>query len=69
MQAATSPAAVPSSSSSGVQPQRRVVVTGMGVVSPVGHEVDTFYNSLLEGKSGVELIESFDTGELDTGVG
>ena len=42
-----------------------MVVTGMGVVSPLGHEVDTFYNSLLEGKSGVDLIESFDTGELE----
>jgi 3-oxoacyl-(acyl-carrier-protein) synthase len=30
------------------KPERRVVVTGMGVVSPVGHDVDTFYNNLLE---------------------
>lgn len=67
MQAATSQAAV-HSSSSGEGPQRRVVVTGMGVVSPLGHEVDTFYNSLLEGKSGVDLIESFDTGDFTTKI-
>ncbi|GAB4823522.1 hypothetical protein N2152v2_010568 [Parachlorella kessleri] len=40
----------------------------MGVVSPLGHEVDTFYNSLLEGKSGVDLIESFDTGDFTTKI-
>ncbi len=48
--------------SSTERPQRRVVVTGMGVVSPVGHDVETFYGNLLEGKSGIGLIESFNTG-------
>lgn len=43
--------------------QRRVVVTGMGVVSPLGHDPDTFYDNLLEGRSGISLIESFDTSE------
>lgn len=37
--------------------KRRVVVTGMGVVSSLGHEHDEFYNNLLAGKSGVSLIE------------
>lgn len=36
---------------------RRVVVTGMGVVSPIGHELDEFYNNLLAGKSGISMIE------------
>ena len=36
--------------------RRRVVVTGMGVVSPVGIGVDAFWNALLSGKSGVTLI-------------
>ena len=45
--------------------KRRVVVTGMGAVTPVGIGVDKFWNSLLEGKSGVSLIENIDT-ELQT---
>ncbi|MCH1430300.1 MAG: beta-ketoacyl-ACP synthase II [Chlamydiales bacterium] len=39
---------------------KRVVITGMGVVSCYGDDVDTFYNSLLDGKSGVSKIERFD---------
>lgn len=38
-------------------PPRRVVVTGMGVVSCLGHEHDEFYNNLLAGKSGISYIE------------
>jgi len=41
--------------------KRRVVITGMGAVTPVGIGVDKFWNSLLEGKSGVSLIEAIDT--------
>ena len=40
---------------------RRVVVTGLGVVSPVGKDVNTFWDSLCSGKSGISRIESFDT--------
>jgi 3-oxoacyl-[acyl-carrier-protein] synthase II len=40
--------------------QKRVVVTGMGVVSPVGNELDTFFDNLCAGKSGISAIESFD---------
>ncbi|WP_028544492.1 beta-ketoacyl-ACP synthase II [Paenibacillus taiwanensis] len=39
----------------------RVVVTGMGVISPVGHDVDTFWNRLVEGQSGISSIDAFDT--------
>jgi len=39
--------------------KRRIVVTGMGVVSCFGTDVDTFYQTLLEGKSGVKPIEHF----------
>lgn len=46
--------------------QRRVVVTGMGVVTPVGHELDTFYNNLLEGVSGISEIEGFDCAQFPT---
>jgi 3-oxoacyl-[acyl-carrier-protein] synthase II len=40
--------------------RRRVVVTGLGVVSPVGNDVATFWNSLIEGKSGIRRIDRFD---------
>jgi 3-oxoacyl-[acyl-carrier-protein] synthase II len=45
---------------------RRVVVTGMGVVSPLGHEPEVFYNNLLEGVSGISEIESFDCSSFPT---
>ena len=40
--------------------KRRVVVTGLGCISPVGNNVDEFWSSLNEGKSGVETISVFD---------
>ncbi len=40
---------------------RRVVVTGLGVVSPVGNDVQTAWNSLVEGRSGLGPITKFDT--------
>lgn len=46
--------------------QRRVVVTGMGVMSPVGHEPDIFYKNLLEGVSGITEIENFDCSHFPT---
>ena len=45
--------------------KRRVVITGLGAVTPFGVGVDKFWNSLLEGKSGVSNIENIDT-ELHT---
>ena len=38
--------------------KRRVVITGMGAVTPVGIGVNEFWNSLLAGKSGVSTIEN-----------
>lgn len=46
--------------------KRRVVVTGIGVVSCFGNDVDTFYNKLLAGESGIGPIESFDVTEYPT---
>jgi 3-oxoacyl-[acyl-carrier-protein] synthase II len=46
--------------------KRRVVVTGMGVITPLGHTVREYWDSLLEGKSGAGPITSFDTSEFDT---
>ncbi|OGF08824.1 MAG: beta-ketoacyl-[acyl-carrier-protein] synthase II [Candidatus Edwardsbacteria bacterium GWF2_54_11] len=40
--------------------KRRVVITGMGVVSPIGNTVDEFWAGLKEGKSGVSKITRFD---------
>ncbi|XP_058079849.1 3-oxoacyl-[acyl-carrier-protein] synthase II, chloroplastic-like [Magnolia sinica] len=48
--------------------RRRVVVTGMGVVTPVGHELDVFYNNLLEGVSGISEIEAFDCAHFPTRI-
>lgn len=47
---------------------RRVVVTGIGVVSPIGHGREAFFKALKEGKNGAGLIESFDATEYTTKV-
>jgi 3-oxoacyl-[acyl-carrier-protein] synthase II len=44
--------------------RRRVVVTGLGCVSPVGNTVADSWANLLAGKSGIDLVTSFDTGNL-----
>lgn len=48
--------------------KHRVVVTGMGVVTSLGADLDTFWNNLQAGKSGVSLIEAFDTTEYTTKI-
>jgi len=48
--------------------ERRVVITGMGVISPLGHAVDEFWQNLLAGKSGVGAITRFDTAQFDTKI-
>jgi beta-ketoacyl-acyl-carrier-protein synthase II len=48
--------------------ERRVVITGMGVISPLGHTVDEFWQNLLAGKSGVDRITRFDTTHFDTKI-
>ena len=40
--------------------QRRVVVTGMGVITPLGHTVRELFRAQIEGRSGVGPITSFD---------
>ena len=40
---------------------RRVAVTGLGAITPVGHEKDHLWESLCNGKSGISNITSFDT--------
>eukprot|EP00439_Symbiodinium_sp_Y106_P027577 s298_g3.t1 len=47
---------------------QRVVVTGMGVVSPYGTDKEVFYDSLLEGKSAIKKITKFDPEGLTTQI-
>ena len=48
---------------------RRVVITGLGTVSPNGNDVSSTWESIVNGQSGVELIEKFDTSEFATKFG
>ena len=48
--------------------KRRVVITGMGVVSPVGNDVETFLDSIMNGKCGINLITKFNTDDLPVKV-
>lgn len=46
--------------------RRRVVITGMGCISPVGNDVETTWQNLVSGKSGVDYITMFDASDLKT---
>lgn len=46
--------------------QRRVVITGMGVLTPIGLNVEEFWNSMIESKSGAAPIKAFDTSRVET---
>lgn len=48
---------------------RRIVVTGLGVVCPVGNDVETTWRNILAGKSGVSLIDRFDTTGFSVRIG
>lgn len=48
--------------------KRRVVITGLGAVTPIGNNVDDFWKNLIAGKSGVGKITSFDTKDYDTKI-
>lgn len=49
--------------------KRRVVVTGLGAVTPLGNDVPTYWQNLLAGKSGVAKISAFDTSDLAVQIG
>ncbi len=40
--------------------EKRVVVTGMGAISPIGNSIEEFWNSIKEGKCGIDFISNFD---------
>jgi 3-oxoacyl-[acyl-carrier-protein] synthase II len=47
---------------------RRVVITGLGVVTPLGHQLDVFWNSLIAGRCGIDRITAFDAALFDTKI-
>jgi 3-oxoacyl-[acyl-carrier-protein] synthase II len=49
--------------------KKRIVVTGMGLVSCFGSDVDLFYDQLLSGKSGAKTIDAFDCSKWSTHIG
>jgi len=49
-------------------PARRVVVTGMGAVTPLGNDVDSTWDGLVTGRSGIRTIESFDPSRLTSRI-
>ncbi len=49
--------------------KRRVVVTGLGMVTPVGNDVSETWKNILAGKSGIALIDHFDTSEFSVKIG
>src|SRR5437763_3635465 len=48
-----------------MNPDRRVVITGIGVITPVGNDLETFWASLKAGKSGIDRITAFDISQYD----
>ena len=47
---------------------RRVVVTGMGTINPIGKTLNEFWSNLLNGKSGISRIDCFDTEKIDSKI-
>lgn len=48
---------------------KRVVVTGMGVVTSLGNDVETFFGNLLAGKSGIDKVTAFDASDFPCQIG
>src|SRR5882724_5082835 len=48
--------------------ERRVVVTGLGIVSPLGNDISTFWDNLVAGQCGVDKITAFDPSKFDTQI-
>ena len=47
---------------------RRVVVTGLGAVTPIGNDVETTWNNMINGVCGIDFIKSFDTADCKAKV-
>lgn len=48
--------------------KRRVAVTGLGVITSLGRDIETFWSNLIAGKSGISRIESFDVSDYPTKI-
>lgn len=48
------------------EPDRRVVITGLGIVSPIGHDIETVWDAMLNGKSGMAKTTIFDASTFPT---
>lgn len=48
---------------------RKVVVTGMGAITPIGNNVEEYWNSLKNGRSGIDYIKNIDTSTIDVKIG
>ncbi|MEX1111357.1 MAG: beta-ketoacyl-ACP synthase II [Chthoniobacterales bacterium] len=48
--------------------ERRVVITGMGVISPVGNDLESFWESLRAGRSGITRYKAFDSEKFDSKI-
>jgi 3-oxoacyl-[acyl-carrier-protein] synthase II len=53
----------------GHRKRRRVAITGIGVVSPIGNDVSAFWDALVAGRSGVAKIQGFDTSRVTVDIG
>jgi 3-oxoacyl-[acyl-carrier-protein] synthase II len=49
--------------------QRRVVITGMGAITPVGLDVPSTWDAIVHGRSGIARVERFETDDLDVRIG
>ncbi len=49
--------------------KRRAVITGMGTVNPLAHDVETFWGRLLAGESGIRPIARFDASDYTSRIG
>jgi 3-oxoacyl-[acyl-carrier-protein] synthase II len=49
--------------------KNRVVITGMGAVTPIGNDVNSFWNNIKEGTCGIDVIKSFDISEYKCKLG
>ena len=47
---------------------KRVVVTGVGAVTPIGNDANTFWNNIKAGVNGVDYVTAFDTTEFKTKI-
>ena len=48
---------------------RRVVITGMGVITPIGQDLEKYWSNLQNGVSGIDCIKTFDASAFDTRIG